>query len=51
MVKRQRAAVFFSRYPNGMLAATIVVLLLSNCEYKAVDNELSATENIAVLSS
>jgi hypothetical protein len=51
MMKRQRAAVFFSRYPKGMLAATIVVVLLSSCDYKPVDNELSATENIAVMAS
>ena len=51
MMKRQRAAVFFLRYPKGMLAATIAVVLLSSCEYKPVDNELSATENIAVMAS
>src|SRR5215469_8985822 len=51
MMKRQRAAVFFLRYPKGMLAAIIVVVLLSSCEYKPVDNELSATENIAVMAS
>ena len=51
MMKRQRAAAFFLRYPKGMLAATIAVVLLSSCEYKPVDNELSATENIAVMAS
>ena len=51
MMKRQRAPVFFLRYPKGMLAATIAVVLLSSCEYKPVDNELSATENIAVMAS
>ena len=50
-MRRQRAAVFFLRYPKGMLAATTVVVLLSSCEYKPVDNELSATENIAVMAS
>jgi len=46
MMKRQRAAVFFLRYPKGMLAATTVVVLLSSCEYKPLDNELSATETL-----
>ena len=50
-MRRQRAAVFFLRYPKGMLAATTVVVLLSSCEYKPVDNELTATENIAVMAS
>jgi hypothetical protein len=34
---RQRVAAFFSKYPKGMLAATIVVVLLSSSEYKPVD--------------
>ena len=50
-MKRQRMAVMFLRYSKSMLAATVVVVLLSGCEYKAVDPELSATENVAVLSS
>jgi hypothetical protein len=50
-MKRQRAAVIFFQYSKSMLAATVVVVLLSSCEYKAVDPELSATENVAVLSS
>jgi dsRNA-specific ribonuclease len=51
MMKRQRAAVFFLRYPKRALAATIAVVLLSSCEYRAVDSDLSATENIAVMAS
>jgi len=34
-----------------MLVASVVVVLLPSCEYKVVDSELSATENVAVVSS
>jgi hypothetical protein len=47
----QHTALKRRKPPKGMLAATIVVVLLSGCEYKPVDNELSATENIAVMAS
>jgi hypothetical protein len=50
-MKRQRAAVTLFQYSRRMLAATLVVVLLSSCDYKVVDPELSATENIAVMSS
>jgi hypothetical protein len=41
MMKRQHAA----------LAATIAAVLLSSCEYKAVDSELSVRENMVVMGS
>jgi hypothetical protein len=50
-MKRRRVAVMFLRYSTSMLAVIVAVVLLPSCEYKAVDPELSATENVVVLSS
>jgi PBP1b-binding outer membrane lipoprotein LpoB len=48
---KRRAAVMLLQCSKRMLAMTVVIVLLSSCDYKVVDPQLSATENIAVESS